>query len=114
MQPYYKVYTYTLKTDNTTTRSDTKKYHGLDNSNFFIGIPFADSTDFMGGISTTGTVQIELNGKRLQDNITDFIAPTGIYFEDALMKIRAMKPDGRSQIEITNATIEQIIAGAAQ
>ena len=114
MQPYYYVHKYTLDKNDKITCSDIKKYHGLDNSNFFIGIPFADSTDFMGGISTTGTVQIELNGKRLQDNITDFIAPTGIYFEDALMKIRAMKPDGRSQIEITNATIEQIIAGAAK
>ena len=116
MQPYYYVHKYTLDKSDKITCSDIKKYHGLDNSNFFIGIPFADSTDFMGGISTTGTVQIELMGDRVEeeDNITNFIAPTGIYFEDALMKIRAMKPDGRSQIEITNATIEQIIAGAAK
>jgi len=30
-----------------------------------IGIPFADSEDFMGGITTTGTVQIELRGTRI-------------------------------------------------
>ena len=116
MQPYYYLHKYTLDKNDKISCSDIKKYHGLDNSNFFIGIPFADSTDFMGGISTTGTVQIELMGNRLEEtgNITNFIAPTGIYFEDALMKIRAMKPDGRSQIEITNATIEQIIAGAAK
>ena len=92
-----------------------KRYWSLgDNSNFMIGIPFCDSEDFMGGISTTGTVQIELFGTRLK--ITDAIVKykvTSICFEDALLKIRAIKPDGRSQIEITNASIEQVLAGRA-
>lgn len=38
---------------------------------------------------------------------------TAICFEDALLKIRAVKPDGRSQIEIMHASIEQILAGGA-
>ncbi|KAH0803754.1 uncharacterized protein GO595_003528 [Histomonas meleagridis] len=85
--------------------------------NFFIGLPFAEGEDFQGGISTTGTVQIGLFGDRLADtSMKDvaYIAPTGIYFEDALLKVRSMKPEGRAQIEITNASIEQIIMGAAR
>lgn len=87
-----------------------------DYSNFVIGIPFYDSEDFMGGISTTGTVQIELSGERRKPDagldVKEYRA-TAICFEDALLKIRAVKPDGRPQIEITNATIEQILAGQA-
>ena len=90
-------------------------YNGEDNSNFMIGIPFADSEDFMGGISTSGTVQIELAGDRLaMEDVKELrFKATAICFEDALLKIRAVKPDGRSQIEITNASIEQILAGGA-
>ncbi|KAH0790652.1 hypothetical protein GPJ56_005429 [Histomonas meleagridis] len=113
VQPYYYKNTYNASGVNTKTRA----WHGKDNSNFFIGLPFAEGEDFMGGISTTGTVQIELFGDRLANtamkNVT-YIAPTGIYFEDALLKVRAMKPDGRSQIEITNASIEQLVAGMAR
>lgn len=85
-----------------------------DHSNFVIGIPFCDSEDFMGGISTSGTVQIELSGDRVKK--TTAIKPyraTAICFEDALLKIRAVKPDGRPQIEITNASIEQVLMGQA-
>ena len=85
---------------------------GDDYSNFMIGIPFCDSEDFYGGISTTGTVQIELTGERHLLQSIPYKA-TAICFEDALLKIRAIKPDGRSQIEITNASIEQLLAGAA-
>ena len=87
-----------------------------DYSNFMIGMPFCDSEDFMGGISTTGTVQIELSGDReMPDETLEIISykATAICFEDALLKIRAVKPDGRSQIEITRASIEQVLAGGA-
>ena len=113
VQPYY--YKNTFNSSGTNTQ--TKVFNGKDNSNFFIGLPFADSEDFMGGITTSGTVQIELVGNRLAKSSIkniEFIAPTGIYFEDALLKVRAMKPDGRPQIEITQATIEQIIASQAR
>ena len=113
VQPYYYKNTYNAAGVNSATRI----WHGKDNSDFFIGLPFAEGFDFMGGISTTGTVQIELFGDRLaltsMKNV-NYIAPTGIYFEDALLKVRSCKPDGRAQIEITNATIEQIIAGMAR
>ena len=78
-----------------------------DYSNFRLGIPICDSEDFMGGISTTGSVQIELSGNRKKPDDTLDLIPyraTAICFEDALLKIRAVKPDGRSQIEITNAS----------
>ena len=77
-----------------------------------IGLPFADSEDFYGGISTSGTVQIELSGER--EKLTNIAyKATAICFEDALMKIRAVKPDGRAQIEITNASIEELLRGMA-
>lgn len=113
LQPYTVRYGYAAGGGD--PNASPKLYSGGDQSNFMIGIPFADSEDFMGGISTTGTVQIELRGKRLDvANIHDIpFHATAICFEDALLKIRAVKPDGRSQIEITHASIEQILAGGA-
>ncbi|KAH0795817.1 hypothetical protein GPJ56_000184 [Histomonas meleagridis] len=113
VQPYYYKNTYNASGVNTQTRA----WHGKNNSNFFIGLPFAEGEDFMGGISTTGTVQVELFGDRLANTAmkdVDYITSTGIYLEDALLKVRAMKPDGRNQFEVTNASIEQIIAGGAR
>lgn len=46
----------------------------------------------MGGLSTTGTVQIELSGDRqvhTEAKSVKFIAPVGIYYEDVLLKIRS-------------------------
>ena len=109
-QPFYHKLVY----DNTGNGTDKKCWNGGDNSNFFIGIPFADSEDFMGGLSTTGTVQIELSGDRqvhTEAKSVKFIAPVGIYYEDVLLKIRSQKPMGRSQIEVTTASIEQILSG---
>ena len=109
-QPFYHRIVY----DNTGNGTDKKCWNGGDNSNFFIGIPFADSEDFMGGLSTTGTVQIELSGDRqvhTEAKSVKFIAPVGIYYEDVLLKIRSQKPMGRSQIEVTTASIEQILSG---
>ena len=110
VQPYY----YLNKYNATGVNTQSKVWHGKDNSNFFIGLPFAEGEDFQGGISTAGTVQIELRGNRLNESTNvkniEFTSPVGIYFEDALLKIRAMQPPGRPQIEITNASIEQVIA----
>ena len=103
-------------------------YNSCDRSNFFIAVPFSTDEDFMGGISSGSTCQIELVGSRLNrrnanidldpagpqtDPIARYdwtLAPTGIYFEDAILKIRSVKPPGAPQVQITNATIEQIIA----
>ena len=109
-QPFYHRIVYDAEGKGT----DKKCWNGGDNSNFFIGIPFADSEDFMGGLSTTGTVQIELSGDRqvhTEAKSVKFTAPVGIYYEDVLLKIRSQKPMGRSQIEITTASIEQILSG---
>ena len=109
-QPFYHRIVYDAEGKGT----DKKCWNGGDNSNFFIGIPFADSEDFMGGLSTTGTVQIELSGDRqvhTEAKSVKFIAPVGIYYEDVLLKIRSQKPMGRSQIEVTTASIEQILSG---
>ena len=109
-QPFYHRIVYDAEGKGT----DKKCWNGGDNSNFFIGIPFADSEDFMGGLSTTGTVQIELSGDRqvhTEAKNIKFIAPVGIYYEDVLLKIRSQKPMGRSQIEVTTASIEQILSG---
>ena len=108
LQPYVR----TLKATTSGTTTDVEEWSGNDYSNFLIGLPFADSEDFYGGISTSGTVQIELSGEREKLSTIPYKA-TAICFEDCLMKIRAVKPDGRSQIEITSASIEQLLAGNA-
>ena len=109
LQPYTKVID--VKADGT-LNPDIEEWSGNDYSNFMIGLPFCDSEDFYGGISTSGTVQIELAGEREKLSAIQYKA-TAICFEDCLMKIRAVKPDGRSQIEITNASVEQLLAGMA-
>ena len=111
-QPYYHKVVYS----DAGVATDKLCWNGGDNSNFFIGIPFADSEDFMGGISTVGTVQVELAGERKVNTAikkVKFTLPTGIYYQDAFLKIRSVKPVGRSQIEITNASIEQILGARA-
>ena len=107
---------YIVRQESDAVGSLTRKedWNCKDYSNFMIGIPFCDSEDFMGGISTTGTVQIELFGSRVKKTaVIKKYRATAICFEDALLKIRAVKPDGRSQIEITNASIEQLAMGQA-
>ena len=87
-----------------------------DHSNFVFAVPLSTDEDFMGGISSNGsTVQIELIGTRdsLCTNINthDYpVAPVAISLEDKLLKIYSMKPPGKPQIQITNATLEQIVA----
>ena len=114
LQPFHELNTYTI--DNNTNNvviTPLKVWNDGDFSNFMIGIPFCDSEDFYGGISTTGTVQIELSGERPADLSATQYTATAICFEDCLLKVRAMKPDGRSQIEITNASIEELLRGFA-
>ena len=108
LQPYTRI----LKAATNGTITESEEWTGNDYSNFMIGLPFCDSEDFYGGISTSGTVQIELSGEREKLSTIQYKA-TAICFEDALMKIRAIKPDGRAQIEITNASIEQLLNGMA-
>lgn len=112
----YKQYTY-LQTDKNRIYSVFAPII-CDNSNFFIGVPLSTDEDFMGGISSNGqTVQIELVGDRTSEypNVNSQYwteAPEAIFLEDKILKIYSMKPAGRKQIDITNATLEQIAAGA--
>ena len=90
-------------------------YHSRDRSNFMIGIPFADSCDFQGGVSTRGTIQIQLKGERLTTGDNDevvYTQPVALFTEDAILKIRTVKPPGTPQISITEASLEQVIAAA--
>ena len=125
LQPYVKLHKYTAGSADPQVEY---YYSALDRSNFFIAIPFSNDEDFMGGISSGSTCQIELVGNRLSrrnaaisldpagpqtdpvSRIDWTLAPTGIYFEDAIVKIRSVKPPGAPQVQVTNATIEQIIA----
>ena len=69
----------------------------------------------MGGISTAGTVQVQLTGNRLSNgNIQNFIfgTPVALFTEDAILKIRSVKPPGTPQISYTHASIEQVLAAA--
>ena len=93
-----------------------------DKSNFFFAVPLSTDEDFMGGISSAGsTVQIELVGDRdsvvlaskgTGVNYTE--APVAIFLEDKLLKIYSMKPPGKPQIQITSATLDQIVASGGQ
>mgnify|MGYP001026342490 FL=1 len=115
LQPYT-YFGVAANADTDLTGAAIKKWWSLgDYSNFMIGVPFCDSEDFMGGISTTGTVQIELSGerKKVANDVAVPYRATAICFEDALLKIRAVKPNGRPQIEITNADITQVLSGLA-
>jgi hypothetical protein len=38
--------------------------------------------------------------------------PTGLYVEDCILKLRAVKPSGESQIAYTHATPEQLLSTA--
>jgi hypothetical protein len=83
-------------------------------SNYFLGIPFADSEVFQGGISTSGTIQVELKATRnptpcpkIQKKL--FVQPTVVWLMDAVLFLRSIKPIGRPQAEINTAPIEQIM-----
>ena len=93
--------------------SKVKRYTDGDRSNYMLGIPFADSDDFMGGISTANaTIQIQMTGQtKGPDGFNNHLAfgqPTMIITQDCLLKIWAFKSATRKQMEITHETIEQI------
>ena len=117
MQPYYKLQVAAAGG----VITPAIKYKSEDRSNFCIGTPLADSEDFMGGISTAGTVQVQIVGNRLGGSndkpgggvqTVDFANPVAIFTQDAILKIRSMKPPGTPQICFTSATIEQVLAAA--
>lgn len=113
INPYYKKVRYSTANN---WKCDFYYYCQGDRSNFVFAVPLSTDEDFMGGISSNGaTVQIELIGDRdsLADDMNDIEhteAPVAIFLEDKLLKIYSMKPPGKPQIQITNATLDQIVA----
>ena len=86
-----------------------------DRSNFAIGIPFCDDDTFQAGLHTGGTVQVELRGAQqvaTTSALYSHVNPTGLYVEDCILKLRAVKPSGEPQISFTHATPEQLLASA--
>ena len=111
LQPFVTVETY----DANGKRADppTRTFVPKDRSNFAIGIPFCEDDTFQAGIHSGGTVQVELRGSRSDIFPTMYTtAPTGLYVEDCILKLRAVKPSGEPQIAYTHATPEQLLSTA--
>ena len=110
LQPYVKSRAYAAAGDGT----ETHTYLAKDRSNFAIGVPFCEDDTFQAGIHSGGTVQVELVGTRSGICYTQYgtTAPTGLYVEDCILKLRAVKPSGEAQISFTHATPEQLLASA--
>lgn len=108
IQPYCKI----KKVSAGGVLTEVKRYTDGDRSNYMLGIPFADSDDFMGGISTANaTVQIQMTASRpagCYNSHLSFGQPTMIITQDCLLKIWAFKSSTRKQLEITHESIEQI------
>jgi len=111
IQPYTYIYAAQNAANGRSALTKTTLYNEGDHSNYILGIPFADSDDFMGGISTANaTIQIQMTGDRqtgFSANNT-FGQPTMIITQDCLLKIWGFKSSTRKQIEITHESIEQI------
>ncbi len=109
LQPFLTTRTYAAAGDGT----ETKTFVPKDRSNFAIGIPFCEDDTFQAGIHSGGTVQVELRGSRTDIFPKMYIhAPTGLYVEDCILKLRAVKPSGEPQIASTHATPEQLLSTA--
>lgn len=110
LQPYLKERTYTGAGDGTETITYTPK----DRSNFAIAVPFCDDDTFQAGIHSGGTVQVELRGSRSDkfNRMYTSTAPTALYVEDCILKLRSIKPSGEAQISYTHATPEQLLSSA--
>ena len=106
LQPFLTTQTYAADG----ARTETKTFTVKDRSNFAIGIPFCEDDTFQAGIHSGGTVQVELRGSRTNIFPTMYRnAPTGLYVEDCILKLRAVKPSGEPQIAYTHATPEQLL-----
>lgn len=111
LQPYLRTVKYTnAKLDG----DETLIFSAKDRSNFAIAIPFCDDDTFQAGMHTGGTVQVELRGSRsnIFPSMYTKANPTGLYVEDCILKLRAVKPPGESQIAYTHATPEQLLSTA--
>ena len=111
LQPFLTVEKYDA--NGTRAQEPTRTFVPKDRSNFAIGIPFCEDDTFQAGIHSGGTVQVELRGSRTDIFTKMYIhAPTGLYVEDCILKLRAVKPSGEAQIAYTHATPEQLLSTA--
>ena len=110
LQPFVKTRAYAAAGAGT----EVHKYLIKDRSNFAIGIPFCEDDTFQAGIHSGGTVQVELVGSRTSIVPAKYasVNPTGLYVEDCILKLRAVKTSGEPQISFTHATPEQLLATA--
>ena len=109
LQPFVMTRVYTGENSGTETLVCNPK----DRSNFAIGVPFCEDDTFQAGIHSGGTVQVELVAKRSDMCVQRYkTMPTGLYVEDCILKLRAVKPSGEAQISFTHATPEQLLASA--
>ena len=109
LQPFVTSWKYTAAGQG----SETKTFVPKDRSNFAIGIPFCEDDTFQAGIHSGGTVQVELRGSRTGIFPKMYTtSPTGLYVEDCILKLRAVKPSGEPQIASTHATPEQLLSTA--
>lgn len=110
LQPYLKTQKYTAAGKG----QEVKTFIPKDRSNFAIAIPFCEDDTFQAGIHSGGTVQVELRGKRTEHfyNMYADSAPTALYVEDCILKLRAVKPSSEPQIAYTHATPEQLLSSA--
>ena len=109
LQPFVTSWKYTAAGKGTETQTFVPK----DRSNFAIGIPFCEDDTFQAGIHSGGTVQVELRGSRTGIFPKMYTtSPTGLYVEDCILKLRAVKPSGEPQIASTHATPEQLLSTA--
>jgi hypothetical protein len=114
LQPITRVQQYTPSLPTSNKFQEVSSYPVKDRSNFAIGIPFCEDDTFQAGIHTGGTVQVELRGSRTEHFPTLYAGtnPTGLYVEDCILKLRAVKPSGEAQIAYTHATPEQLLSTA--
>ena len=109
LQPFVTSWKYTAAGQG----SENQTFVPKDRSNFAIGIPFCEDDTFQAGIHSGGTVQVELRGSRTGIFPTMYTtSPTGLYVEDCILKLRAVKPSGEPQIAYTHATPEQLLSTA--
>ena len=109
LQPFVTTWKYSAAGKGTETQTFVPK----DRSNFAIGIPFCEDDTFQAGIHSGGTVQVELRGSRTGIFPKMYTtSPTGLYVEDCILKLRAVKPSGEPQIASTHATPEQLLSTA--
>jgi hypothetical protein len=112
LQPYIRQQVFATGTG---ARTESLHFTTGSRSTYILGVPFCDSEVWMGGISTNNsTVQVELVANRKQGlgrlSKFKFAQPVSIFCQDSILKIRSVRPPGKSLMELTYAKPEEILA----